>query len=156
MRIFSNLLPILFLLISMSAFADDNLKKSIEPHIALKAVQMFRADPGAENAKSLLAVIVNFAEHSEDVIVTIDDNYFPGEFSSLKSKNMQILLGAYVAGNIEKQLLTGVKLDSPAEGIELMLFSYLVLQHSGAMEKHATFEEWVHLNSIGELRVARR
>ena len=134
----------------------DTETPPIEPKIALKAISAFRADPTGEYALGYLSVVLNFAEQNENVLVVIDTSIFPEDFEDLQGKQKGTLLGAYIAGNVEKQLQFGVRLDSPLEGVQLMLTSYREMQIAGHLEKLPSFEKWILLNEQKQLVFPRK
>lgn len=152
MNRFRSLLAIFIFVVPLIGTANEDWKTSIEPELALKAIDAFRSNPTGESATAYLSVVVNFAEHSDAVLVTIDNKWFPDEFNTIPSENRPILLGAYIAGNVEKQLKFGITLNSPVEGVQLMLHTYNQLLLSGDMERLPEFDKWVSWNASGSLR----
>jgi len=151
MKFLSLLMAVLLIGFPLLSSGDDDWKRSITPEMALKAINAFRADPDGEHGRGYLSVIVNFAEESDLVLVKIDPDQFPADFKNLDSQWQGTLLGAFVAGNIEPQLLFDEKSDSPLEGIRLMLSSYRHFESAGRIEKLPSFEEWIRLDAHGKL-----
>ena len=75
----------------------------------LKAISRFKSDPLAAKADGILAIIVNFADKSPNVYVEIDVGYLPW-IKQKRIKNSDILLAAFIAGNIRSQLISKKKI----------------------------------------------
>ncbi|MCH9025551.1 MAG: hypothetical protein IIA05_00345 [Proteobacteria bacterium] len=141
---------LLAILGSFCTFAGD-WADDISPQTALKAIQLFRDDPVSEDALAAVAIVLNFAERSDDVLVLIDAKYLPFELGAIESDANSKFLGAYVAGNVEYQLLNSVRENRPMEGIRFMLQTYEKFRQADAIEVQSGFEEWLELERKGQL-----
>lgn len=130
---------------------DDGWTSTITPEITLEAIKIFRENPSGEDARSALALIVRFTKESKDVTVTISPNYLPWEQGTLSPYLEGVFLGAFVAGNIEYQLLHKINQNRPFEGIKLMLYSYKVLKDRDKIEALENFDTWLVLDQQNQL-----
>jgi len=138
-------------LIGCSALTKEQSVVSIRPEIVLGAVEQFRSNPVAEDAMEHLSVVASFANNSDDVYVLIDKSFFPDEFFNLKGIPKQRLLGAYVAGNIESQLISEDKENRPLSGVQLMLQTYKAMRNIDVLDELSGFEEFITQDQQGKL-----
>ena len=144
------LIVIVFVALAGSVRAADQIDwGNLESDTVLKAISMFEADPGGKNSAGAMAIIVNFAEASANVLVTIDSGFLPWLTRKPPVKNGEVLLAAFVAGNIRPQLEKQVKQDHPVEGILFMCQVYTALRQKKLIEKLSEPEEWRKLNRDG-------
>ena len=122
---------------------DSEMEVSADEFFA--ALKIFRNDPGGIKAKSALSTMTTFAEQSPDVLVVIDKKYFPYDSGTISSDAQIRFLGAYIAGNVEYQLLYEVKGNRPVEGAKLMLETYVKLRKKNAVVRIEGFEKWKDL-----------
>ncbi len=133
------------------ASSEDSWTTAITPEITLEAIKIFRENPIGEDARGALALIVKFAKESKEVSVKISPNYLPWEQGTLKPYLEGIFLGAFVAGNIEYQLINNIKENRPIEGVKLMLHSYKVLKDRSKIESLENFDTWLALDQEDQL-----
>ncbi len=131
--------------------AEDSWTTAITPEITLEAIKIFRENPIGDDARGALALIVKFTKESKDVVVTISPNYLPWEQGSLPPHLEGVFLGAFVAGNVEYQLMKGITENRPFEGIKLMLHSYKVLKDREKIEALENFDAWINLDRKNQL-----
>lgn len=147
-----SLLAVLILLLIYPAFAQaDDYKRTITAETALKAVQLFKSAPLGPDAEGALAVVLNFAEHSDLVTVQVSRKYLPWQFEAVEQKINAKLLGAYISGNLEHQLNNNINKNSPLEGIRLVLHVYQLLLADGQMAENTNLETWIALDKEGKL-----
>jgi len=96
--------------------------------------------------------MATFAEQSSEVLVEIDKKYFPYESAAISSSAQIKFLGAYIAGNVEYQLIYGVKENRPLEGVKFMLETYEKLRRTNAVVRIEGFEKWKKLIRKNQLR----
>ncbi|MGZ7124242.1 MAG: hypothetical protein ACXVIT_12115 [Halobacteriota archaeon] len=90
-------------------------------------------------------------EQSDQVTVLLQDEYFPFTLGSIASELESRFVGAFVAGNIEHQLLNQINQNSPLEGVSLVLHTYKKLHEKGLSPKMEKFEEWLLWQEKGNL-----
>ena len=148
------LAPVIFAWLFASPVAATVGEQSLTPEVALKAIALFKQDPLGEQANGALAVVLKFAQSSSQVLVVIDEKIFPFEIGSIDSAAESTFLGAFLAGNVEHQLITGTKENRPYEGILLMLKTYEIMRYRGVIDRVEGFEHWINLRNKGDLESA--
>ena len=138
MRLLWLLLILLFL---QPSHAKEDWTAQITPDIALRAIQIYGANPTTEDALGALSIALNFAEKSEDVTIQIQKEVFPFELGSISQDAESRFVGAFVAGNLEYQLRTKTNENSPLAGIYLVLHTYQRLVHEGHLKRVESFED---------------
>lgn len=135
----------------------DAMKKQ-QPQItateAMKAITVFRRDPTGKDAQAALAVITRFVVKSEEVMVKISKHTVPwaAKDTDLPEHIRTLLTGAFMAGNIEAQLRSHIKGDSPYNGALLVLQVYQLLRKQKKMQAYEPLEQWQKLEAEGKLR----
>jgi len=142
---------LLIIVLVKPALAGEDWTKKITPEIALKAIQLYRHDPTTEDAMSALSIAANFADQSDQVSVLLQDEYFPFKLGSIASELESRFVGAFIAGNIEHQLLNQINQNSPLEGVSLVLHTYKKLHEKGISPKMEDFEKWLLWQEKGDL-----
>jgi hypothetical protein len=136
-------------LLLLCFFSTEGIAGSHQPDISadsfFAALKIFRNDPNGKNANAALSNMAKFAEQSSEVLVEIDKKYFPYESAAISSKAQIKFLGAYIAGNVEYQLIYGVKENRPLEGVRFMLETYEILRRKNAVVRIEGFEKWKKL-----------
>src|SRR5262249_21731376 len=84
--------------------ADDMDWSNLKPATVLKAISLFKSDPGGTNAPKAMGMIARYSEVSTNVLVIINSGYMPWYSHQPLIKNGKILLVAFVAGNLKPQL----------------------------------------------------
>ena len=145
------ILGIVTILLSFTALAEEDWTKRITPEITLKALALYRADPTNEDALGALSITTNFADKSPNLLVEIKEEYFPFKLGELDQNIQARFIGAFVAGNIEYQLIHNINENRPIEGIKLVLYTYTRLREKNIIPKHKEFEKWINMDRNGEL-----
>jgi len=126
----------------------------ITKQMALKAVTLFReADPFSEDARGYAAILVRFVDKDHHVLVSINSKSVP--FLSAKNLSEQergILLGAFVAGNVDSQLLRGEKRNDPYAGDIQVIETYRQMQKKKPKLRIPEVEKLIELKSKGQLK----
>ena len=125
----------------------------VTPELALAAIDAFRADPTAEDARVWLSAVVGFAERDEAVHVTLEPRLFPpcGEAFAGVDDASSLLLGGFIAGNVEPQLTTGVRGDRAVDGMRMMLRAYEALRGVDALPGCESLDRWSSMERNGVL-----
>jgi hypothetical protein len=151
------------LILPLAFFAEDQVPADAEdaeigprimPETALKAISMLEEDPNSEKIHGILGFISNFAEKSDDVLVVVDQKYFPwmiginGTNENIQNlkKTSSLLIGAFIAGNVKPQIQKKEKKDHPFEGLKLMLKLYKIWSEKGTIEKIQQLDDWTKLD----------
>jgi len=137
------------LTVSTAAPADLVITKEV----ALKAIGLFRDDPLSEDGRGAAAIIVTFVDKSHDVVVGLSKKVFPVFDAPGVSKNeTNALMAAFIAGNLDSQLLRGVKKDDPYAGDLQMIQTYRQLQQKNPKLKIPAIEKMAEMEQRGELK----
>jgi len=141
------------IILPISCFAENNeWKKRITPEIALKAIELFQKNPLDKNADGALSIIINFADISDDVIITLDPMLLPWTKSNIKYSHSHTLFGAFVAGNLKKQILQRERKDHPYDGVVQIIATYKQLRNKNAVKKIKEIEKWIEIQNSGKLK----
>lgn len=136
---------------SQLALAADN--PVITKEMALKAIGVFRDDPLSEDGRAAAAIIILFVEKSPEVVVDLNRKAFP-VFGApgVSQKETSLLLAAFAAGNLDSQLLRGVRKDDAYAGDLQMIETYRQLQKKNPKLKIAAVEKMAEMERRGELK----
>ena len=134
-----------------STFAAEE-EKPITKEIALKAIALFRANPGSEDGRGAAAIIVRFAEASPDVTITLSKDLLPWVGTNPGSKYESLLLAAYIAGSTQAQLLNAKSGDDRLAGTMLLNETYLKLQQDEPNLHIEAIEKLMELQKQGKLK----
>lgn len=132
--------------------------KDISPEVVLKAIKLLEADPIEANTAGTNALIIIFTTASSDVIAEISSDYLPWLKQKKNIENADILLTAFIAGNIKPQLIKKIKKDHPFEGVKFMLNIYAKLRKDNKIQAIPKLDEWNKLEDddlkkiIGEIK----
>lgn len=148
---------LIFYFVVFGAVIDHATAESepvITKEMALRAVTLFRdADPTSKEALGYAAVIIRFVDKNHDVLVKLDRKVFPVfGVKGVSQNETSILLAAFAAGNIDSQLLRGVKKDDAWAGVLQLIQTYRQLQKNNPKLKIDAVEKMAELESRGQLR----
>ena len=130
---------------------EDGLSKKITPEIALKAIKSYRKNPVAKNAAGALSIALDFVDQSPSVTVDIKQDYFPWKLGHIDPQIESKFIGAFVAGNVEYQLINRLNKNTPLEGIKLVLYTYEKLRKANTFPADKEFEKWLIWKKKGKL-----
>jgi hypothetical protein len=121
--------------------------------VALKAIGLFRDDPLSEDGRGAAAIIVSFSDKSHDVVVRLSKKVFPVfDAPGVSKKETNALLAAFIAGNLDSQLLRGVKKDDAYAGELQLIQTYRQLQKKNSKLKIPAIERMAEMEQRGELK----
>lgn len=143
------LITLVALPLLIAAPADPVITKEI----ALKAIVIFRSDPLSEDGHAAAAVIIKFVDKNHDVLVALNKKAFP-VFGApgVSQDERSLLLAAFAAGNVDSQLLRGVKNDDPYAGDLQLIQTYRQLQKKNPKLKIPAIEKMAAMEQRGELK----
>jgi len=125
----------------------------ITKEIALKAIVIFRDDPLSKDGRAAAAVIIAFVDKNHDVLVGLDRKVFPVfEVPDVSQDERSLLLAAFAAGNVDSQLLRGVKKDDPYAGDLQLIQTYRQLQKKNPKLKIPGIEKMAEMEQRGDLK----
>lgn len=127
---------------------------AITKEIALKAVTAFcAADPFSEDARTYAAILLRFTDEDQDVLIKISQKVVPFlKSKTLSQQEIAIVLGAFVAGNLDSQLLRGRKKDDAYAGELQVMETYRQMQKKKPKLRIPEIEKLIELESKGQLR----
>jgi hypothetical protein len=147
--------PLIILMLCMLAlptFAQEYDRSSMPSEEAvLEAIQLLRESPTGVEAKEAADQIMVFGHLSDDVFVSLKARYTPWMRGHLPEVIEDKLIAAFVGGNMEYQLNTGITEDRPYEGTVMMLSVYEELRAADAAPKIRRFElyrQWLAEGSL--------
>ena len=150
--------PLKYIVMAALVLAPNLFAAGTEPAItnamALRAASLFRnADPFSEEARGCAAILVRFTEKSPDVLVGVSGKTIPFLHSKdLSEQELAILLGAFVAGNIDSQLLRGVKTDDPYAGELQVIETYGQMRKKRPRFSVPEIDKLIALEKAGKLK----
>lgn len=133
--------------------APKEFEPEITKEIALKAVALFRNDPLSENGRGAAAIVLHFADKSQDVVVRLSSKSFPiGDLAGASQEEQDAILSAFIVGNVDSQLLRGIKQDDPYAGDLQLIETYRELQRRNPKLTLPAVEKLAELESHGQLK----
>ena len=144
---------LLLLCVGFSALRAED-KPVWTKDFVLKSIADFREDPMSDRGLAARYVITNFSQDSPDIRIVINDKNYPIEEPTKASKEeILTLLAAFIAGNVESQLLRGLKKQDDAYAGDLqMIRTYRQLQDKNRKLKIPGMEKMAELEKRGELK----
>jgi hypothetical protein len=130
--------------------ADETVTKAQ----ALGAIAVFQKDPSGQAGFTAGATLLSFAKSSSAVHLSLSSSTVPwlkGQDES-DADTRDILLSAYLAGNIRSQLKTGHARDDVYAGWEQVLVTYAQLLQINSAAKIAEVDELKKRETDGTLR----
>ena len=143
----------LYMVLCLLAFLTVNAKgeedadgANISSDTVLKAIAQVELDPIKAKSNGTFSIIISFAAKSPDVLVTVNTEYLPWLNQEKKIDNTDILLCAFIAGNMRPQLAQKKKKDHPVDGIKFMLSVYNRLRKDEKIESIVELDKWSKLD----------
>ena len=97
-------------------------------------------------------IILRFARESPDVVIVASPKFLPWiESSKVQDDAKEVLLIAYVAGDVQAQLDKKHIKDDPTAGIEQVIATYRLLQKTEPQLKITEVEKLIDLERQGKL-----
>lgn len=119
----------------------------IDDDTARADIDAFRRDAYAAHEDGATTRLFQYADANRKVAVVIDTQALPFLARKPAIENGEILVGAFLAGNLARQLEDGVKTNRPVEGIQAMCAAYRQLRAQSRIEEIAELEEWGKLSA---------
>lgn len=136
-------------IITTATAADPVITKEM----ALKAVTLFRDDPLSEEGRAAAAIILTFADKNPSVMLVLSKKAFPVfDVPGVSQKEKSVLLAAFSAGNLNSQLLRGVKKDDAYAGDLQLIETYRQLKKKNPKLKIPGIEKMAEMEQRGELK----
>ena len=118
----------------------------------LKAIAAFRRDPLAARTDGTSALILNFAEASPDVQVEMGPKVLPWMNEPVNDKYGEVLMAAFVAGDVRSQLESHRAKDDAMAGALQVIDTYQQLRKKDPSVRSVSVEKWIALQAQGKLR----
>ena len=120
----------------------------------LTAIDTFQKDPASKEGFAAAATIINFTKTSSAVRVSVTQETAPWltDKNASDADTRNILLTAYIAGNIKSQLKLGHPSDDVYAGWEQVLDTYAQLLHINSAAKIEEIEDLKKKDADGALQ----
>jgi hypothetical protein len=126
--------------------------KPISKETALKAIELFRADSLSAQGQGAGSIILQFAEQSPDVEVSVRPKVLPWLDAKPQPKHASQLLGAFFAGNIKSQLESGQTKDDSYAGVLQVIATYRQIQQREPAFKVPAVDKLIDLEAQKKLK----
>jgi hypothetical protein len=141
----------LVLPLSQGAVASD--KSVVTKDLVLRAITAFREDPTSNLGHAARSVIVSFSHDSPDVIIKFTPKNYPiSEIKPASEEERLTLLTAFIVGNLDSQLLRGLKKDDAYAGDLQLIQTYRQLQKRNPGLRIQSIDKLAELESQGHLK----
>jgi hypothetical protein len=114
-------------------------------------IEQFLADPAAEASSDAASAIAVYVNESKVVDVQISTKVCVWVLSNAEQGTKELLLAAFMAGNVRSQLDTGTKQDDSYSGIVQALRVYRALKAQNPGLKEAGMDKFAAMQAKGEL-----
>ncbi|MCE0496667.1 MAG: hypothetical protein LV481_01785 [Methylacidiphilales bacterium] len=129
-------------------------ERTVSRDEVLKAISVFQADPSSQQGSEASETILAFARTSDAVHISLSHAVVPwvkkGDSPDADTRNM--LLAAYVAGNVSSQLKSGKAHDDVYAGWEQVLTTYAQLLAINPAAKISEVEDLKDREADGKLQ----
>ena len=135
----------------LSARAQDVTKYS--PETILQLIGILDRDPISERAIAARAVIMEFADKSDTVLVEVSERAMPWILDQrVPEQARAVLTAAYVAGNVKSQLERKVNANDSMAGWKQVFSAYEALRKHSPGIRVAGVEELLEEEKSGKLK----
>ena len=132
--------------------AQKQGKGTVSKEDERRAIAIFRRDQLNAQGEMTRPIILKFAEDDPNVEVSLSDKRLSWIGNkSVPEETRQVLLVAYVAGDVQSQLDSGQTKDDPVAASEQVIATYRQLQRANAKLKVREVEELITLQKQGKL-----
>ena len=135
------------------AIASTNDTAKVTKAVAVKAIAEFREHPLSEEGRFAAGKVITFAEQSPDVTVHIANPLVPWLHDGIDERYRSLMLGAYIAGNVQSQLDHGAKKDDPYSGMLVVFEVYRQIKKADKGCHIPEIEKFMELDVKEELKV---
>ncbi len=142
---------VIFFLTAFLVFPTDILGSSSEARVR-KNIEIFLRNPMSESAREAGAQIIEFAGESPNYHIELEVGYMPWVKDSALPKGSQILLAAFVAGNLREQMRKNSSQPEPYAGVLVALEVYEKMKRSDGAFRIAKVEKFLAMERQGTLR----
>ena len=123
----------------------------------IKAIAVLEKDFLGDAAAGAAQTVMQFAEQSKDVTLQVSAKTTPWVFGDTQAADAdediyrQMLLVAYIAGNMQTQIASGKAVDNPLAGWKFVLKTYQIIQKANSKVKLAELETLKSQSNKGQL-----
>lgn len=121
-------------------------------HPMIKLINEIEKAPAAPDVDEKYKTVAKFAVESPEVSVVLDQKLMKWLSQINHSKWGPYLLGAFMAGNVRKQLIDGKKKDSTYEGLAFVVHTYAAIKRLDRGFANAELEQFAKLEKAGLLQ----
>ncbi len=127
-------------------------KGAVSKEDARRAIAIFRRDPLNSQGEMTRPIILKFAEDSPDVEISLSDKRLSWVGNkAVPEETSQLLVVAYVAGDVQSQLDSGKTKDDPVAAAEQVITTYGQLKRANPELRVREVEELIRLQKQGKL-----
>ncbi|MBS0657978.1 MAG: hypothetical protein JSR82_07000 [Verrucomicrobia bacterium] len=148
-----HLLAILSLLFVCLPAASGQDVTKYSPETILQLIKIHERDPISERGVAARAVILEFADKSDTVLINISERAMPWEADQRTPEAARrVLTGAYVAGNVRSQLERKVNANDSLAGWASVFRAYEALRKHSRGIRIASVEALLEEEKNGQLK----
>ncbi len=125
---------------------DANTKEAV-----LNAVKALEDDPLASGTLAAPAIMI-YAKDSEDVTVSLNPSALPWLEAGERLPHNDLLIAAFIGGNVRRQLLDAKLEDSPVDGLRCVFKAYAKIRESEPSFRSPAIERLIRLDAAGKLQ----
>ncbi len=127
-------------------------EQPIDKDTVRMAITIFRRTPTNQQGNMVRPIILRYAQESPDVRIEVSSRVMPWFGNSKEYDDaMPVLLTAYVAGDVEAQLIKRKPLDDPLAGTEQVIATYRQMQRTEPHLRIMELEKLIDLKKRGKL-----
>ncbi len=137
-----------FLLPSYGAFGESALPTSAgvgDETTTLADIKAFAHNPLAAHRDGATKRLLEFTEANSQVFVELNARLLPFLTRNPPVENSEVLIGAYIAGNLAPQLESRIKRDHPLDALAAMCAAYREMRTEVRIEEISELESWCKL-----------
>lgn len=138
--------------LAIFSFVPANLLGASSEAKVKQSIETLLRNPTSEAGKSAGAVIIEFAGESPDYHIELEVGYMPWVKDRDLPKGSQILLAAFIAGNLREQMRKNSSQPEPYAGVLAALQVYQKIKQSNGSFNIPKVEKFLAMERDGKLR----
>lgn len=120
----------------------------VPPEKILSLIKQFEDDPLKAKTDGIAGLVLDFGEKSQDVFVEVNLSLHP--YLARKGKNDDVLLAAFIIGNVRPQVVGKTKQKNHSlAGLKMLLAVYGRLLKDKQVDSIAEYDAWAKLDDKG-------
>lgn len=143
---------IAILVFAVSPMFSTDLFGSVSEARVKKSIETLLRNPASDAAREAGAQIIEFAGESPNFHIELEVGYMPWVKDGDLPKGSQILLAAFVAGNLREQMRKNSSQPEPYAGVLAALEVYQKIKRSDAGFRIDKVEKFLAMQRQGTLR----